>query len=545
MDTIALKTGLLGFVIPSNASLRVLVLESCLYLPELRELLPKGELYAVVKDETVADLEIYQGLDIHWSFVDFCKEELIYPAEYFDYVIGERCLELAGDPKQIAEMLRGMLKETGYFLSTFQNVRYWEILQDLMAGQFAFLRTRPFSKADYTRLLGSSLFKDVVYAPQKVKAPVDLLVSLQTAGFDNSSDDLEVAVWMVKAAKSEPEILELKRLYAPALRNQLAIILRRIEYSIDITENTKFLAELCDREGIFPEYLSDFITHMSYFQQRLLGNLQKAWQIEGRGWYLEEMTCEFAGDKYASCGRLEENDKIEQKRNYPVKDRAASNSIAFITCVNQEAMYEESLRYIKRLKVPDGIHVEILPIRGAKSMCQGYNHAMSLTNARYKVYLHQDCLIANENFIYDIIELFSDASVGIVGTIGCQKLPPSGIWWDGKQINGRILHACEPEVIVDSEVDQALEPYMYMQAVDGLLLATQYDVPWREDLFDGWHFYDVSQCMEMSRAGYRTAVPYQRDFWCIHCPKEKPLDPVYYQYQKVFLKEYRKELGAE
>jgi len=55
-----------------------------------------------------------------------------------------------------------------------------------------------------------------------------------------------------------------------------------------------------------------------------------------------------------------------------------------------------------------------------------------------------------------------------------------------------------------------------VEAVDGLLLATQHDVRWREDLFDGWDFYDISECFEMRRAGYRVVVPYQESPWCYH-----------------------------
>ena len=42
-------------------------------------------------------------------------------------------------------------------------------------------------------------------------------------------------------------------------------------------------------------------------------------------------------------------------------------------------------------------------------------------------------------------------------------------------------------------------------------MATQYDVPWREDLFDGFDFYDVSQSFEFRKAGYTVGVPVQRD----------------------------------
>jgi len=85
-----------------------------------------------------------------------------------------------------------------------------------------------------------------------------------------------------------------------------------------------------------------------------------------------------------------------------------------------------------------------------------------------------------------------------------------------------------------------------VEAVDGLFLATQVDLRWREDLFTGWHLYDTSQCMEMRRHGYQVVVPNQeKEFWCIHCPKEKPLAREYKGYQKVFLKEYGAELHPE
>ena len=42
------------------------------------------------------------------------------------------------------------------------------------------------------------------------------------------------------------------------------------------------------------------------------------------------------------------------------------------------------------------------------------------------------------------------------------------------------------------------------------------DVRWREDLFDGWDFYDVSQCLEMRRMGWRVVVPCQETPWCYH-----------------------------
>ena len=220
--------------------------------------------------------------------------------------------------------------------------------------------------------------------------------------------------------------------------------------------------------------------------------------------------------------------------------------ICFITCVNQEELYEEALLYLKHLQLPEGMQAEYIGIRGAASMAAGYNAGMRQSAAKYKVYLHQDTLVVNKTLVEDLLRLFADETVGAVGVIGCASLPRSGVWWDGLRTYGRVLHACEPESVVDSHCMEPEGPCQQVEAVDGLFIATQYDVPWREDLFTGWHLYDTSMCKEMQRRGYRVVVPNQaKDFWCIHCPKEKPLAQSYKGYQKVFVREYGQELHPE
>ena len=220
--------------------------------------------------------------------------------------------------------------------------------------------------------------------------------------------------------------------------------------------------------------------------------------------------------------------------------------ICFITCVNNDEWYQEALLYLKNLRLPEGIKAEYIAVHDAKSMAAGYNEAMRRSKARYKVYLHQDTFIVNHNFVGDLLNIFSDDRIGALGVIGCGSLPKSGVWWDGLRTFGRVLHACEAESVVDSRCMEPEGAYVEVEAVDGLLIATQYDIPWREDIFDGWHFYDVSQCREFARKGYKVVVPNQKkDFWCIHCPKEKPLSPEYKKYQRAFLHEYGQELNPE
>ena len=78
--------------------------------------------------------------------------------------------------------------------------------------------------------------------------------------------------------------------------------------------------------------------------------------------------------------------------------------ICFIICVNNDLFFEECAKYIYALSIPEGMEIELLEIRGAASMTSGYNEGMYASNAKYKVYLHQDVFIINRYFIIEAVE---------------------------------------------------------------------------------------------------------------------------------------------
>lgn len=209
--------------------------------------------------------------------------------------------------------------------------------------------------------------------------------------------------------------------------------------------------------------------------------------------------------------------------------------IAFIICVNNATAYEECLFYLDRLRVPDGYDKDIVAIQEAPSMTCGYNAGMQSTEAKYKVYLHQDVLILNQNFILDVLNVFqTDNQIGMLGMIGSRNLGPDAIAvaaWD----TGKVLHNLNPQFLAYEEPQEG--DYTEVTALDGLLLVTQYDVWWREDIFDGWDFYDISQCMEFRRAGYKVVVPYQESPWCYHDNSYSKMLH-YDRYRKRFIQEY-------
>lgn len=193
-----------------------------------------------------------------------------------------------------------------------------------------------------------------------------------------------------------------------------------------------------------------------------------------------------------------------------------TKQIAFIICINNMQYYSECVRYIQELEVPEGYSTDIISIQEADSMTQGYNAGMQASDAKYKVYLHHDTFILNKNFIADILKIFQqDETIGMMGVIGAQNLSADANCYLNWNI-GRIV-AYNGRCTIEGDFSQILgESYIPVKAIEGLIMVTQYDIPWREDFLDGWDFYDISQSLEMQKRGYKVVVPYQETPWCYH-----------------------------
>ena len=219
-----------------------------------------------------------------------------------------------------------------------------------------------------------------------------------------------------------------------------------------------------------------------------------------------------------------------------------NQKICFILCVNSQFFFEECLLYLERLLVPEGFEVEVRPIWGADSMTNGYNRVMPETDAKYKIYMHQDTLIVNKYFLHDMLAIFGvDEEIGMIGMVGCEKLPEDGVMWHGFRCGA--VYGSDvplPKDISASAYRYRLQEdgYTEVEAVDGFLMATCCEIPWREDIFDGWDFYDVSQSFEYRRKGKKIVVPKQLRPWCAH--NDGILSMWNYEkYKRIFLQEYK------
>ena len=82
------------------------------------------------------------------------------------------------------------------------------------------------------------------------------------------------------------------------------------------------------------------------------------------------------------------------------------SKFCFISCVNDDFFYDECQLYLQHLNFPQGMCGEIVAVRDAKSMTAGYQAAMEASDAKYKIYLHQDVFVVNKNILHELLMLF-------------------------------------------------------------------------------------------------------------------------------------------
>ena len=302
------ETELVQFITPGGERLRVLVVESVECLAELRRRLPRAEICVVTADEFIPEEERFAGLELKWTLKDYTSERLPFDEEYFDCIIAARALETVKNPQDIASGLSGFLKQTGFLLTSFLNVRCWKVLAGLRDGHFRYSGRHMFALPELEKLFYATRFKEVLTTGLKLPAPVDFLQGLEGLGFENDRDDLETEIWLVRAARSMPEIAALKSCFTPAVRAQLSKLLRRLEYGIDEAENLAALRELCRREGIFPAYIANFLQIATWYREALVRVLVRDYLRRGEAGAAEELLAVLAEDE------LEQQDDVLAQR---------------------------------------------------------------------------------------------------------------------------------------------------------------------------------------------------------------------------------------
>ena len=265
-----MRTELLDLLAPSAERLTILVVDGSAYLARLRELYPNAEIHAVTPYVEVAAHERLAALGVHMHILDWRRDPLPFAEEIFDRIIAEFAIEYAYEPYDSLIALNRALKETGTLYTCYTNIRYHLVLAALRDGEFRVRGDRHlYAKPEIVRLLNDTLYKEIHFFAGERDDDPSAGEAWAAEGFQNFSDDLITCTWLIQASRSTAAAANLKLFFSQESRRMMARLLHRIEYDIAAEHAVTQLRELCMREGIFYDYLSDFVAEVCVHEERV------------------------------------------------------------------------------------------------------------------------------------------------------------------------------------------------------------------------------------------------------------------------------------
>ena len=194
--------------------------------------------------------------------------------------------------------------------------------------------------------------------------------------------------------------------------------------------------------------------------------------------------------------------------NKRVQEMIDEYKIAIVVFDSDGISYKKIKQVANHCSLPENFQLDFVVIANAKNRMEAYNKAISQSNAKYKFYIDEHVALLQKNLFEKFIRLFSDnTKIGAIGCIGTTEIPLSGIAYQAslEKTYGSCFIGKNKILTQGVTFDGACKE---VQCIFDGLIATQYDIQWREDLFTSvYNCFDFSsQCIEFLRNDYKVVV---------------------------------------
>jgi tetratricopeptide (TPR) repeat protein len=186
---------------------------------------------------------------------------------------------------------------------------------------------------------------------------------------------------------------------------------------------------------------------------------------------------------------------------------------------------------------------EIIAIRDARSLAEGYNRGLRQARHDVVVLAHDDAAILSQDFAARLLRGLSRHD--LIGVAGTRKLVGGAWHFSGyPHLAGQVGMPGSGGGYVVTLYDVVEPETKGLQALDGLLLATRRETALRlgfdEVTFDGWHLYDLDFSLRASQAGLDCASC--NDILAVH-GSQGSYDEHWLKYAQRFLAKHQSRLG--
>jgi len=171
---------------------------------------------------------------------------------------------------------------------------------------------------------------------------------------------------------------------------------------------------------------------------------------------------------------------------------------------------ETYVSHVKKMFSHPKTQILIYENNGEKSLTQVYNLGLKESENDIVVFMHDDLILETPNMTPKIVKMFEKhIDYGIIGIAGTDNLT-SGVWWQNRDnMFGIVGHIHQGKRHVNKYSKGVFNDVLKnVVVVDGLFFIVHKNRIKKEfnEQFDGFHFYDISFCVENHLEGVKIGL---------------------------------------
>jgi glycosyltransferase involved in cell wall biosynthesis len=178
--------------------------------------------------------------------------------------------------------------------------------------------------------------------------------------------------------------------------------------------------------------------------------------------------------------------------------------------ISTRVIDETYVSHVKKMFSHPKTQILIYENNGEKSLTQIYNLGLKESENDIVVFMHDDLILETPNMTPKIVKMFEKhTDYGIIGIAGTDNLT-SGVWWQNRDnMFGIVGHIHQGKRHVNKYSKGVFNDVLKnVVVVDGLFFIVHKNRIKKEfnEQFDGFHFYDISFCVENHLEGVKVGL---------------------------------------
>ena len=197
--------------------------------------------------------------------------------------------------------------------------------------------------------------------------------------------------------------------------------------------------------------------------------------------------------------------------------------VAFFVRKSDEALYRACLESLQALHLPAEYEAELFTLTAESPYAAQANKALTLSDAKYKIYINDDVRLVRSQLIEELLTVFKDASIGMVGVLGSQSLPRDGNVMESDYKRGVVYVPTGRELSEMRFGEVSEEETADVRFVLPSFFATQMDLPWDEE-YETQYYALLAQCRSFEEIGSRIVTSLAKEVWCAYQSRDISFD---------------------